>query len=547
VRILLVEDNSKLAETIKVSLTQQGYTVDIARSAAEADEIAVVDHHDVIILDVVLPDRNGIELCRQLRRQKVATPILMLSVQSTTADKVAGLDAGADDYLSKPFQGDELLARLRSLLRRTQAMEGSVLRSGDLVMDLQTHQVTLGGKPVRLSAKEFALLEYMMRNTSRLLTRAMISESVWDMNYEASSNVIDVYVSSLRRKIDLNPKRRHIETMIGSGYRFIDQPESNGDSALATTIVLCTTTPVAGLAVVLAASMLMLGACGWLFHRRTSMAITAAAAGVPPLQEQLEETLARITALTNAKGRFVGNIAHEIKTPLTIVLSQLDLLLSRSNDPEAVRAYARSIAEDMRHLADLVDSFLRLARPFAQEDTSHHIPVYVHDCVLEAVQRSRALARESGVTIVPTLMEAIDGDIAPEVLGDPVLIEAMIENLVRNAVRFSRHGSRVEVQVQGQGEMLLVYVRDHGTGIAPENLESVFDWFFQEPGLLPHASGTGFGLAIAKRIAEHHGGTITLRNRVTGGCEFAITLPRWQAEDSPPTDPGDLMTPAHRR
>jgi len=227
--VLLVEDNAKLAQTIKTNLEQQGYCVDVARNAEQADEIAVVEHYDAILLDVMLPDGDGVELCRQLRRQKVAVPILMLTVLSSTEDKVAGLDAGADDYLTKPFQVDELLARLRSLLRRLQSTESAVLRAGDLVMDLRDHRVSLGGVAVRLSAKEFALLEFMMRNPGRLLTRAMISESVWDMSYESSSNVIDVYVSTLRRKVDRGSTQRKIETVIGSGYRFLEHPEPSND------------------------------------------------------------------------------------------------------------------------------------------------------------------------------------------------------------------------------------------------------------------------------------------------------------------------------
>ncbi len=224
-RILLIEDNAKLAESIKASLEQLGYVVAIAGSAEAGDEMASVEHHDLIILDVMLGDRDGIELCRQLRRRKVATPILMLTVMADTRDKVRGLDAGADDYLTKPFQTAELVARLRSLLRRGQATEGATLRKGDLVMDLHEHRVTAGGVPLKLSAKEFALLEYFMRNPRKLLTRSMISESVWDMNYEPNSNVIDVYVSSLRRKIDRATPGPWIETVIGSGYRFVDHSE----------------------------------------------------------------------------------------------------------------------------------------------------------------------------------------------------------------------------------------------------------------------------------------------------------------------------------
>jgi len=225
-RILLIEDQSRLAQTITVGLEEQGYTVDHAKTAAEGDEMAV-EHHDVIILDVMLPDGDGIDLCRRLRRQKVAGPILLLTALATTDDKVRGLDAGADDYLTKPFEFEELLARLRSLMRRSQSTEGAVLRSGNLMMDLHEHRVSVGGVPVRLSAKEFSLLEYMMRHPRKLLTRTMISESVWDMNYESSSNVIDVYVSSLRRKIDRDPKKPRIETVIGSGYRFVDDPQKD--------------------------------------------------------------------------------------------------------------------------------------------------------------------------------------------------------------------------------------------------------------------------------------------------------------------------------
>lgn len=231
-RILLVEDNAKLAQAIKIALMQQGYTVDVVGSAIEADEAAAIEHHDVIILDVVLPDQDGVALCRQLRRQKVCTPILMLSVLSSVEDKVAGLDAGADDYLGKPFHLDELQARLRSLLRRSQATEGAILSSSNLIMNLLEHRVTLAGSPVKLSAKEFSLLEYMMRNPRRLLTRSMISESCWDMNYESSSNVIDVYISSLRRKIDLDPRHQRIETVIGSGYRFHEHPEAASSPVL---------------------------------------------------------------------------------------------------------------------------------------------------------------------------------------------------------------------------------------------------------------------------------------------------------------------------
>jgi len=277
---------------------------------------------------------------------------------------------------------------------------------------------------------------------------------------------------------------------------------------------------------VVATAMLALGAAAWLLLSRA--AADHADAGM--LQSQLQQALVRIETLTSSQGRFVGNIAHEIKSPLATVLSQVDLLLLCRNDPVAVEGYAKSIAEDMQHLADLVDSFLRLARPFGQDDTSHHIPTSVHEVVVDAVRRSQSLARERGVTVVPILAESGNGADAVEVLGDSVLLEAMVENLLRNAVRFAPRGSRVDVVVEAISDAIVVRVRDYGAGIAVEHLESVFDWFFDVSTRPDRSPGPGFGLAIAKRVAEHHDGAIELRNRAEGGCEFEIRLPRCRAD-----------------
>ena len=281
------------------------------------------------------------------------------------------------------------------------------------------------------------------------------------------------------------------------------------------------------LAASLLAGALALAAASWMVLSRSAGEIAAARAGLIDRQVRIDGLEARLVEFSSMQGRFVGNIAHEIKTPIAIVLAELDLLLRNNSDPDAVSTHARSIIEDMRHLSDLVESFLRIARPFAQEDTNHHVPVAVHDFVVEATRRSQSLARRSEVSVVPRLADPGDADGTPEVLGDSVLLGAMLENLLRNAVRFSPRGSRVEVQVGVQGPSILLNVLDHGLGIAAEHLESVFDWSFQVPGMT-QSSGTGFGLAIAKRVAEHHGGTITLQNLPAGGCEFQITLPRHQ-------------------
>jgi DNA-binding response OmpR family regulator len=219
-RILVIEDNPKMAGGIRRGLVEHGYAVDVCHCGHEGETLAAATPYDVIILDLMLPDRDGLDVCRSLRRRKVRTPILVLTALSSTREKVVGLDAGADDYLTKPFEFDELVARVRALLRRGQATEAAKLAYADLEVNVTGRTVTRTGVKVDLSNKEFALLEYLVRNPDRVLGRQMIAEKVWDMNYEPTSNVIDVYISSLRRKVDKGFDFPLIHTIIGVGYRF---------------------------------------------------------------------------------------------------------------------------------------------------------------------------------------------------------------------------------------------------------------------------------------------------------------------------------------
>lgn len=219
-RALVIEDNPKMAAAIALGLEEQGYQVDTFHAGFEGEEAAAQGEYDVLILDLMLPDRDGMDICRGLRRRGVKIPILILSAISATKDKVTGLNAGADDFLGKPFEFDELLARVRALLRRGEATESAVLRVGDLELDLAKRRAKRDNQVVTLTSKEFSLLEYFMRNPDRVLTRTQIGEHVWDMNFGASSNVIDVYVSMLRRKIDKGFPYPLIHTIIGTGYVF---------------------------------------------------------------------------------------------------------------------------------------------------------------------------------------------------------------------------------------------------------------------------------------------------------------------------------------
>lgn len=219
-RALIIEDNPKMSSAIQRGLRENGYAADVSFTGFEGEDMAAGGQYDVIILDLMLPDRDGADVCRNLRRRCVKTPVLMLTALSGTQDKIAGLDAGADDYLTKPFEFEELLARLRALLRRGEASEGRTLACDDLKLDLYTRRAERKGKGVELSNKEFALLEYFMRNPNRVLSRSQIAEKVWDLNFDPGSNVIDVYVSGLRKKIDRGHERELIHTIKGAGYRF---------------------------------------------------------------------------------------------------------------------------------------------------------------------------------------------------------------------------------------------------------------------------------------------------------------------------------------
>lgn len=217
--MLLVEDNRRLNQSIRLNLIEAGYAVDSAFDGMEGEELALLTPYDVIILDIMLPEKNGLEVCRDLRNKRVKTPILMLTARDSVEDRVAGLDSGADDYLVKPFAFQELLARLRALLRRESEDKAGQLVLADLVLDPATHFVQRAGQPVELTAKEYALLEYFMRNPNRLITREMAEGHIWSYDFQTTSNVVDVYIRRLRRKIDDSYEPKLFETVRGSGYR----------------------------------------------------------------------------------------------------------------------------------------------------------------------------------------------------------------------------------------------------------------------------------------------------------------------------------------
>lgn len=224
-KLLVVEDEPKTLQAIRQGLEESQFEVDIAYDGLIAKRLALKNSYAAIITDLILPGLNGYELCRQLRAEGVATPILMLTALGETDDKVAGFDAGADQYLTKPFQFTELLARVRSMTRRSSpvAMTAQMLRYADLEMNLDTKTVNRAGQSIELTAREFALLEFFMRNQGRVLSKPLIAEHVWSLNFDTGTNVVEVYVNYLRKKLDKDFPKKLIHTQFGMGYIFKEE------------------------------------------------------------------------------------------------------------------------------------------------------------------------------------------------------------------------------------------------------------------------------------------------------------------------------------
>jgi len=225
-RVLIVEDDGRVADFLKKGFREESYAVDLCTEGNEAVDYAEANSYDLIVLDVMLPQKNGFMVCREVRQKNILSPIIMLTARDSVEDKVRGLQAGADDYLTKPFAFSELLARVLALLRRSRDYKKTILKIDDLELDPVTRKATRGGKLISLTGKEYALLEYLMRNQGRVITQSMIIEHVWDMNFDLASNVVNVYINHIREKIDRGFARPLIHTIRGVGYTLGNDEET---------------------------------------------------------------------------------------------------------------------------------------------------------------------------------------------------------------------------------------------------------------------------------------------------------------------------------
>lgn len=220
IRILLVEDEKKIADSLKKGLSEHNYSVEVAYDGDEGRKLFENHHFDLVILDISLPGMSGFALCKKIRNRNPSVPVVMLTALNATDDKIEGFDAGADDYIVKPFDFKELLVRIRALLKRIyqNTPVGNILKVGDLVINLDSKEVSRGGNGISLTAKEFQLLEYLVRNRNKVVSRADIALNVWDIDFDTKTNVIDVYVNFLRKKLDNDFEKKIIHTQVGVGY-----------------------------------------------------------------------------------------------------------------------------------------------------------------------------------------------------------------------------------------------------------------------------------------------------------------------------------------
>jgi DNA-binding response OmpR family regulator len=222
-RILIVEDDRRIANVLKKGLSEEGYAIDLAYDGFEGQFLGESEDYDLIILDLMLPKVDGMTVCKNLRKKQIKTPILILTAKTAIEDRVEGLNIGADDYLTKPFSFRELTARINALLRRSQETLPPTLKASDLELDPIKHIVAKSGKKIDLSAKEFAILEYLLRHKNQAVTRTMILEHVWDYNFDPASNIVDVFMNHLRKKVDESQEKSLIQTIHGVGFKLSDE------------------------------------------------------------------------------------------------------------------------------------------------------------------------------------------------------------------------------------------------------------------------------------------------------------------------------------
>ena len=538
-RILIVEDERALCDTLVKSLKQKGYEVDACYDGDSALDWLLTEKYDLLLLDLNLPGRDGMDLLKTLREQDRETRVLILSARSRISDKVEGLDCGANDYLVKPFHLEELEARVRSLTRRSFVQHDAVLRCGELSFDTVKRTAQVRGEVVALTRKENGILEYLLLNQGRPVSQEELMEHVWDGSVNSFSNSIRVHISSLRKKLKAALGYDPILNRIGEGYlmggreseRFsgefvVELSGAKHSFCIRGWYIALAVTALGG-----AVAYFVSGKALKPLKRFTAKAervqlqslteITLSedeAVEFSRLSRAINQMLLRLNQAFDAQQQFVGNAAHELRTPLALMQARLDLYMATDhgdNRPETAETISM-LREQTERLSKMVRTLLDMSDLKAVPRTDK---IQLAPMIEEVLADLSPLAEKSGVALSQSGEDLW-------ITGSDVLVYRSIFNLVENGVKYNHPGGSVRVAASRRGSSAVIEVRDTGCGI-PENFrESVFQPFFRvDKSRSREKGGVGLGLSLVWEIAHLHGGSVRITESGKDGTVIELTLP----------------------
>jgi DNA-binding response OmpR family regulator/signal transduction histidine kinase len=515
-RILVVEDEVKMAGLLHRGLTEDGHVVDVAASGDDAVWMGQVVEYDAIVLDLMLPGVDGVQVCRRWRENGVWSPALMLTARDAVDDRVAGLDAGADDYLAKPFSFAELLARLRALARRGAAERPVGLEVGELRLDPATRQVWRGEVEIALSGKEFALLETFMRRPGDVLSRVYLLEHAWDYALQGLAELVRIAA-------------RTVSTPAGDRVLVVGSSLDDRDETVRRfVLVLLLVAPVA----LVLTSLLGYGIATAALRPVDAMRVEAEAISaaeperrlpLSPAHDEirrlgvtLNEMLERLGDALERERRFVADASHELRTPLALLETELELALRQPRSHAELEGAVRSAAEETDRLVRLAEDLLVVASADRGTLAIRRTPEAAAALMEEVAERFRKRARSERRRVEAGAPAGL------ELEADGVRIRQALGNLVDNALR---HGSgTVGVHAEQHDGRIELHVTDEGDGFASTFLPRAFERFSRDDEARA-SGGAGLGLSIVEAIARAHGGSVGASNRPTGGADVWLTLP----------------------
>jgi DNA-binding response OmpR family regulator len=551
-RILLIEDEKMLADNLKLGLIEESFAVDVFYNGRQGYEQAATEEYDAIILDLMLPEMDGVAITKQLRKEKIHTPILMLTARDTTENKIEGLNSGADDYVVKPFSFEELLARIRSLIRRSTIKE-PILKVDTLELNTNSHIVTRHGEKINVTAKEYALLEYFMHHPNQILTREQINNHVWDYSQDLTSNIIDVLVKRLRNKIDKAfPKEKTIvfyHSGDGIQYKTMTHVSQFNKARLTLTALYC------------AILLLILVAFSFALYTTQNQDYLRIVVrrdfgnNVPKtltinerrlIREQLRElrqsfvvhillidagvllfggalgfflagkTLKPIqNAMLNQKN-FLADASHELRTPLAAIQTATEVSLRSKTRPAA--EYKNTLSQintEVQRLKTMVEDLLMISRFETGEVKIHRKPNDISHITTQAIEEMKPLMVNHKLSFKQSILNNIQEIVDADSYKQLVLI------LLDNAIKYTPSGGKIYISLTKSPVMLTV--SDSGIGIKKDKLPFIFDRFFQaDPSR--NSKGAGLGLSIAKKIALLHNATISVKSQEGKGSTFSVVF-----------------------